>query len=198
MTVTPRGSSSSQVWLTYVLTDLGVPKAQTLFDFLFYLEDELNTSGLNNEDFFKLSAFTLKCFSKFVFLEPTMFAVKNSNDIFDNYDVASGLQTTVVEQPGTDDVDDGLSIFVAHPYLQVFRALMKSFQTRNGAGVESYLRVWTTNNLPSTVKPLDMKYSGKLSINQCKFLRNESDISLVNIDVPFEKQVLKILDYVHV
>ncbi|CAL8143535.1 unnamed protein product [Orchesella dallaii] len=107
---------------------------RSAFDFFFYLEDELNTAGLKNEEFVKLSAFTLKCFSKLVFLEPTMFAVKNSDDIFDNYDLSSGLPTAVVGQPGTDDVDDDLSIFVAHPCLQVFRALMKSFQTRNGTG----------------------------------------------------------------
>ncbi|CAL8143552.1 unnamed protein product, partial [Orchesella dallaii] len=107
---------------------------RSAFNFFFYLEDELNTSGLKNEDFVKLSAFTLKCFSKLVFLEPTMFAVKNPDDIFDNYDVPIGLPTAVEGQPGTDDVDDGLSILVARPCLQVFRALMNSFQTRNGAG----------------------------------------------------------------
>ncbi|CAL8143531.1 unnamed protein product [Orchesella dallaii] len=136
MMVTPRGSSSSQVWLTYVLTDLDVSKALTLcnsmkrvftsrklavfvsrnvspsmrevvrsaFDFFFYLEDELNTAGLKNEEFVKLSAFTLKCFGKLVFLEPTMFDVKNSDDIFDNYEVPSGLLATEV-CPG--DIDDG-------------------------------------------------------------------------------------------
>ncbi|CAL8143514.1 unnamed protein product [Orchesella dallaii] len=201
--VTARGGSSSQVWLTYVLTDFDVPKALTLyfsmkrvftsrklvvlvsrnvspsmkevvrsvFDFLFVLEDELNTAGLKNEEFVKLSAFTLKFFGKVVFLEPTMFAVKNSDDIFDNYEVSSGFLTTEV---GQGDIDDGLSIFVARPCLHVFRNLMNSLETRSVAGVESYLRIWARNNLPPTAKPLDMKYSGKISENPCALLRFDS------------------------
>ncbi|CAL8084802.1 unnamed protein product [Orchesella dallaii] len=90
--------ANSQVWLTYVLNDLDVPKALTLyfsmkrvftsrklavfvshnvsvskrevlhqvFDFFFYLEKERNTAGLKDEEFVKLSTFSLKCFEKVV------------------------------------------------------------------------------------------------------------------------------------
>ncbi|CAL8084808.1 unnamed protein product [Orchesella dallaii] len=209
------GSAQSQVWLTYVLSDLDFPKALTLcfsmkrvytsrklavfvsrnvspsirevlhnvFDFLFYLEEDRNTAGLKDEEFVRLSAFTLKCFEKVVFLEPTMVAAKNSDDIFDNYEVPNGLLTADVGQDG----NDGLSIFVARPCLQVFRNLMDSLKTRNGTGVESYLRIWAKNQLAETTKSLGKKYCEKLSKNTCAFLRNNSDISLVNIDLPLDK-----------
>ncbi|CAL8084861.1 unnamed protein product [Orchesella dallaii] len=192
------GSVQSQVWLTYVLNDLDVPKVLTLcfsmkkvftsrklavlvsrnvspslrevlhhvFDFLFYMEEERNTAGLKDEEFVRLSAFTLKCFRKVVFLDPTIVAIKNSDDIFDNYEVTSGLLPAVVGQDG----NDGLSIFVARPCLQVFRTLMDSLKARNGT-VESYLRIWAKNQLAETTKSLGKKYCGKLSENACAFLR---------------------------
>ncbi|CAL8143529.1 unnamed protein product [Orchesella dallaii] len=210
------GSTHSQVWLTYALSDSDVGKALTLcfsmkrvftsrklavlvsrrvsasmkellhhaYNFVFYMEEELNTAGLKEEEYVKLLALKLKGFSKIVFLEPTMFVVENSDDIFDNCEVTSGLLTTEV---GLGDIDDGLSIFVAKPCLQVFRALMDSLQTRTGMGVETYLRNWAAKNLPSTAKPLDRKYSGKLSTSTDAILRNAWDISLVNIDIPFQK-----------
>ncbi|CAL8131184.1 unnamed protein product [Orchesella dallaii] len=161
------GSTLSQVWLTYVLTDLDVPKALTLcfslkkvftsrklavfvspnlspamrelvrhaFDFLFYLEVGLNTAGLTNKEFVKVSAFNLKCFGKVAFLEPTVFAVKNSDDIFDNNQIANcGVLATKSEQDDTQFIDDDLSIFVVKPCLQVFQTLMNSLNTKNGSG----------------------------------------------------------------
>ncbi|CAL8084784.1 unnamed protein product [Orchesella dallaii] len=208
----------SQVWLTYVLTDLDVPNALTLcfslkrvftsrklavlvsrnvsismrellhhvFDFFFYMEEERNTAGLKDEEFVKLSAFTLKCFEKVVFLEPTMFAVKNSDDIFDNYPVPCGFVAADLGQRDTDEYD--LSIFVARPCLRVFKALMQALLTGNGTGVESFLRVWTRNQLPLSSKPLEKKYYGKISQKGFAFLRNESEISIVKIDIPVEME----------
>ncbi|CAL8147123.1 unnamed protein product [Orchesella dallaii] len=219
--VMARGSALSQVWLTYVLTDLDVPKALTLcfslkkvftsrklavlvspnvspamrelvrhaFDFLFSLEEGLNTAGLTNEEFVKVSAFTLKCFGKVAFLEPTVFAVKNSDDIFDNYQVSSGVLPTEAGQDDIRYIDDDLSIFVAKPCLQVFQALMNSLKTKtkNGTGVDLKSRFLVTTKL--TFNQVEMKYSGKLSETRTAFLRNESDVSLVNIDIPLEKVV---------
>ncbi|CAL8130907.1 unnamed protein product [Orchesella dallaii] len=100
-----------------------------VFDYLFYLEDERNTAGLKEEEFVKLSAFTLKCFGKVVFLEPSMLAVKNLDDIFDNNEVTGGL---LLMEAGQDE--DELSMFMARPCLHVFRVLMDSLKTRNGKG----------------------------------------------------------------
>ncbi|CAL8143532.1 unnamed protein product [Orchesella dallaii] len=208
------GSVHSQVWLTYAITDSDVPKALTLcfsmrrvytsrklavlvsrnvspsmrevlrsiFDFFFYLEEELNTAGLKEEEFVRLSAFTLKCFGKLVFLEPSFLAVKNLDDIFDNNEVASGL---LLMEVGQDE--DELSIFMARPCLHVFRILMDSLKTRNGKGMEVHLRTWARHQLLPTAKPVDMKYSGKLLQASSTFLRNESDVSLVNICIPLDE-----------
>ncbi|CAL8085085.1 unnamed protein product [Orchesella dallaii] len=42
------------------------------FDFVFYLDHELNTVGLENDEFVKVFALTLKSFKKIVMLTPTM------------------------------------------------------------------------------------------------------------------------------
>jgi len=42
------------------------------FDFVFYLQEDLNTAGLEIEDFVKLWALTLASFSRVVFLSPKM------------------------------------------------------------------------------------------------------------------------------
>ncbi|CAL8143548.1 unnamed protein product [Orchesella dallaii] len=128
-----------------------------VFDFLFCFEDERNTAGLKEEEFVKLSAFTLKCFGKLVFLEPSMLAVKNLDDIFDNNEVANGL---LLMEAGQDE--DELSIFMARPCLHVFRILMDSLMNKNGKRMEAHLRTWARNQLLPTVKPVDFKYSGKL------------------------------------
>ncbi|CAL8143541.1 unnamed protein product [Orchesella dallaii] len=139
---------------------------RSTFDFFFYLEEELNTAGLKEEEFVKLSAFTLKCFGKLVFLEPSFLAVKNLDDIFDNNEVASGL---LLMEVGQDE--DELSIFMTRPCLHVFRILMDSLKTKNGKGMEVHLRTWARNQQLPTAKPVDMKYSGKLLQANSTFLR---------------------------
>jgi len=44
-------------------------------------------------------------------------------------------------------VKDGTaSIFMARPSMKIFKVLLSNLQTRNGTGMEKYLRKWTKNN----------------------------------------------------
>ncbi|CAL8143538.1 unnamed protein product [Orchesella dallaii] len=53
--------------------------------------------------------------------------------------------------------------------------------------MEVHLRTWARNQQLPTAKPVDMKYSGKLLQANSTFLRNESDVSLVNIYIPLDE-----------
>ncbi|CAL8087633.1 unnamed protein product [Orchesella dallaii] len=104
------------------------------FDFFFDLDEERNPVELKEEDFVKVFTLSLKPFEKCVFLAPTMMAIKNCDEIFDNYD--STLQGFLsVEEKGMD-------IFVVQPSLQKFNSLMSSLRPKNGKGVEAHIRCW--------------------------------------------------------
>ncbi|CAL8084790.1 unnamed protein product [Orchesella dallaii] len=185
------GCASSQLWLTYALSDPDVPEALTLyfsmkkvftnrklgvflsrkvstslkealhhvFDMVFYLEDDRNTAGLSDKEFAMVSTFSLKCFEKVVFLEPTMMAIKNLDNIFNDYDEPMEF---VASELGQGDVSD-LPIFIARPCSHVFKDLMAALQTKNGRGVVTLLRLWAGKHAEIVSVFLDKKYSFQVS-----------------------------------
>ncbi|CAL8087624.1 unnamed protein product, partial [Orchesella dallaii] len=94
------------------------------FDFFFFLDEERNTEELKEDDFVKVFTLSLKPFEKCVFLAPTMMAIKNCDEIFDDFDPTRQVFLTGER--------DGMDIFVVQPSVQNFNLLMASLRERNG------------------------------------------------------------------
>ncbi|CAL8146313.1 unnamed protein product [Orchesella dallaii] len=97
------------------------------FDTLLNLEDVENSAGLRMQEFVKLYALTLKSFEKIVYLKPTMLAIKNSDEVFDET-----MQDTVKNSDGTDG--EGVNIFFVQPFLELFSVLIKNLPSISGNG----------------------------------------------------------------
>ncbi|CAL8087636.1 unnamed protein product [Orchesella dallaii] len=104
------------------------------FDFVFDLDEKRNPEELKEADFVKVFTLSLKPFEKCVFLAPTMMAIKNCDEIFDNYDPTSQGFLSVEEE--------GMDIFMVQPCLKNFNSLMTSLRTKNGKNVEACIKCW--------------------------------------------------------
>ncbi|CAL8084799.1 unnamed protein product [Orchesella dallaii] len=95
------------------------------FDFVFYLQDDLNTSGLPETDFVKLSALTLASFGKILFLSPKMMVLRNCDELFD-------LETNEDEVDPVQKENDDVSIFLAKPCFITYTAVLEALKSNNG------------------------------------------------------------------
>ncbi|CAL8085469.1 unnamed protein product [Orchesella dallaii] len=141
------------------------------FDFVFTLDEERNTAGLENEDFVKLFALTLQGFEKCVMLSPNMLVVKNCDELLDKEE---DVQQTFVFAENGDS-----SILRLRPSLQVFNCLLKQLAKRNGTGVDSILKKWLSDQT-SQLTFIDDKYNQHLH-EKASFLREEKNIAIVNL-----------------
>ncbi|CAL8085097.1 unnamed protein product [Orchesella dallaii] len=112
-----------------------------VFDYVFLLEEDWNTAGLENNDFAKLFALTFKSFEKIVMLSPNMLVVKNCDELLDK------CEDTLQPLAWTETGDT--SLLVVRPSLPVFRGLMKGIANRNGTGVNGFLKTWIINQTPN-------------------------------------------------
>ncbi|CAL8085124.1 unnamed protein product [Orchesella dallaii] len=149
------------------------------FDFVFYLDEELNTVGLENEEFVKVFALTLKSFQKVVMFSPTMLVVKNCDELLDSV----GDDT---KQPFMWTKEGDNSTLILYPSLRNFDGVMKGLSGRNGTPMEVYLRKWLHNQVPNC-KFIEDKYN-QLVHPQTGLLRgNENEVSIVNLRDSLEK-----------
>jgi len=111
------------------------------FDHLFYLDEDWNTAGLKSGEYAKVFTLTLKAFDKCVFLEPTMLAMKNSDEVFENFGVGKDgetLQAFLWVEKGD------YSVFGVRPDHTVFKTLMRGLKTKNGTSkLKENLLKWT-------------------------------------------------------
>ncbi|CAL8085461.1 unnamed protein product [Orchesella dallaii] len=141
------------------------------FDFIFTLDEERNTAGLENEDFVKLFALTLLGFEKCVLLSPNMLVVKNCDELLEKEE--NKQQTFVFAENGDS------SILKIRPSLQVFNCLMKQVANRNGTGVDGILKKWLSKQTPQ-LKFIDDKYNQHFD-DKATFLHEEKNIAIVNL-----------------
>ncbi|CAL8085088.1 unnamed protein product [Orchesella dallaii] len=126
------------------------------FDYLFYLEEGLNTAKLKEQDFVKLFPLTLKPFEMCVFLSPTMLAVKNCDHIFEeNRNHRSPCH--LLRDPARTD------LFVIRPSWKVFEDLMKDLMQNSETDLETYIRGKRKTNAV-VCRPLADSYSHLLSV----------------------------------
>lgn len=87
-----------------------------VFDFVFHLEEALNVTRLNPEDYSKLySLLALRSFENCAYLSPSMVAVKNCDDIF------SKKTKEIVLLDG----DDHAAVFLFKPSYYIFKSVTK-------------------------------------------------------------------------
>ncbi|CAL8085082.1 unnamed protein product [Orchesella dallaii] len=120
------------------------------FDYVFVLEEDMNTAELEIGNFAKLFAFTLKSFDKIVMLSPTMLVVQNCDELFDIAE--DNDQPLFLTEAGST------SILLVRPSLSVFKELLDGIPKRNGDGVEGFLKKWIANQI-SNYKTIDEKYN---------------------------------------
>ncbi|CAL8140616.1 unnamed protein product [Orchesella dallaii] len=142
------------------------------FDFIFTLDEERNTAGLENEDFVKLFALTLQGFEKCVMLSPNMLVVKNCDELLDNEE--NEQQTFVWAENGD------WSILKLRPSHQVFNCLMKQLGNRNGLGVDVFLKKWNQPSNQTQQSLLDEKYN-QLFHEKAPIIKEEKNIAIVNM-----------------
>ncbi len=88
-----------------------------VFDFVFYLQDALNVTKLNPEDYCKLySIVALRSFEKCAYLSPSMVALKNCDDIF----------STKTESIVLLEEDGNAVVFLFKPSLDIFKSVTTS------------------------------------------------------------------------
>ncbi|CAL8085458.1 unnamed protein product [Orchesella dallaii] len=141
------------------------------FDFLFILDDEGNTAGLEDEDFVKLFVLTLQGFEKCVMLSSNMLVVKNCDELLNKEE--NKQQTFVFPENGDS------SILKIRPSLQVFNCLMKQLAKRNGTRVDAILKRWLSKQTPQHTL-IDEKYNQNFD-DKATFLGEEKNIAIVNL-----------------
>ncbi|CAL8085106.1 unnamed protein product [Orchesella dallaii] len=198
-------NSSEQVWLTTALTEADVPNALTLcfslrkvltsrklavvvspkvpkvlrealhygFDFVFLLEEDRNTAKLQNEDFAKLFVLTLKSFNNILVLSPKILVVKNCDELFDKGKNEKFPITFIMNEN-----EETSCILQVTPSLSVFNRLMTVVPTRNGFGLDTFLKKCQGNEHQAPI--IKFLHGPQYSQNGF-FLEQEKNISIVNL-----------------
>ncbi|CAL8085038.1 unnamed protein product [Orchesella dallaii] len=144
------------------------------FDFVFLLEEDRNTAGLENEDFAKLFALTLKSFDKILVVFPNMLAVRNCDELFDKGKNEKCSLTFVTNENN----GDSSSILLVSPSLSIFNRLMEALAERNGCELETFLKKWQEDKAQTSI----IKFlHGPHDSQNGFFLEQEKNISIVNL-----------------
>lgn len=97
------------------------------FDFVFYLDEDLNTARLKSDDFAKLySLLVLGSFKNCAYLSPCMLALKSCDDIFN--EPTPGF-SFLKNDDETDN--ENVDVFLFKPSIDHFKALESSCKKLN-------------------------------------------------------------------